>query len=125
MSSEREQHVWRVPLALCGLKNYRNDESWDEEEECDSESGVLLDWHEFQEEHEELFDWHAGKFCPSLSEGYYLDYVIMDRSLSHLFDEYQYAPDSVFHKILPDLDLDVVHYCSYRWYDGTDAPEMY
>ena len=134
MSCQRERHVWRVPLEVCGIKNYREDDWYDTwvngryDDEDDGEEPhprTLFDWDEFQEEHEELFTWDAGGFSPSLSSGDYIDYVILDRAVHGGFDRYKYADASVFLKILPDLDLDAVHYCSYEWYDGGNAPDMY
>ena len=31
----------------------------------------------------------------------------------------------VFEKILPDIDLEVVHYCEYEWFNMVDAPDVY
>ena len=119
MSYKREQHVWRVPLGLCGIVNYR------EGVEPSCTAPVALDWNEFQEEYEELFTWDAGGFSPALCEGDYLDFVILDQAVSGSLYAYEYADKEVFHKILPDLDLANVHYCEYVWYDGGSAPEMW
>ena len=126
MSSMEKQEVWRVPLRYCGIADNRYGASRGAVgDEYDPD--CVLDFVELQEEYAELFGYDVGKFKPSACAGSYLDFL--------LYQEYEYTwdasrqyvstPKSVFEKILPDIDLDDVHYCDYEWYNGTDAPEVY
>ena len=129
MSCQREQRVWRVPRSLCGIEGYSEAE-WmpfpgrDEGDEW-YPLPVLLNWEEFLEEHEEVFGWDAGDFSESLAPGDYIDFILLDRAVHSGWGTQKHEDEVVFRKIVPDLDLDAVHYCEYEWYDGTDAPDMY
>ncbi|MBO7703168.1 MAG: hypothetical protein J6S26_01890 [Solobacterium sp.] len=123
MSCWREQRVLRLPAASIGIHS---------EEE----------WQKFEAEHQDVFCYEVRHFAPALcssEHGCFLDYVLLDeerecgdgretplaRSLSE--DEIRtYLP--VFRKLFPyftEEHMKDVHYCSYIWYDGIDAPDCY
>jgi len=128
MSCWREERVWRAPFESCGISEDSEQDcwDWDEEEEWIWASPLKLGWNEFQEEHEGLFTWDEGGFRPSLCPGDYLDFVLYTNPPTwYPNGRYAGTPSSVFRKVVPDIDLDDVHYCEYEWYDGTSAPEVY
>lgn len=125
MSSLREESVWRVPLKLCGIvEHHRGELRGAVGDEYDPNS--VLNFDELREEYAELFGWDEGCFRPALCPGGYLDYVLFSRTGYELHGtSHEYDSKAVFTEILPDIELDDVHRCSYEWYDGTDAPEAY
>lgn len=128
MSCMERQEVWRVPLKYCGIVG---DELG---KPCgavgdDYDPDCVLDFEELVEEYAELFGCSVGMFNPSGSacSVAYLDFVLYDEDDLTWFatDSYRHTPASVFEKILPDINLEDVHYCEFEWYNGVNAPEMY
>lgn len=125
MSCTREERVLRVPLERCGIADYRHKppqgavgDGYDPD--------CVLDFGELREEYADLFSWDEGGFRPALCPGGYLDFVIFSRpTFDWGWSDYEGTSSSVFLKIVPDIDLEDVHYCEYEWYDGVDAPERY
>ncbi len=124
MSCWRKQTVLRLPAKTLGI--------WFE-----------WQWEQFTEEYEELFSWDEGWFAPSLCSseyGHFLDYVLEDTfPVDHTDSDYPYLVRKlsrqerqkylpVFQQLFPQFgkkEMKTVHYCSYVWYDGTDAPPLY
>ena len=77
----------------------------------------------------ELFGYNAGQFTSEYSErcDAYLDFILYDEDdLTWVAPTtYRSTPKSVFEKILPDIDLEVVHYCEFEWFNMVDAPDVY
>lgn len=124
MSCNRKEEVYRAPLNTCGIANKNHPEpNW---LDADWNRDDLLDFDEVREEYNELFLWDEGGFRPALCHGDYLDFVLYSQPRGwdgwHRFRDIR---PSVFHKIVPDLDTDYVHFCEYSWYDGVEAPEVY
>ena len=124
MSCWRKQIVLRVPCKTCGISTY--------EELC-----------AFENEHDEVLTWEPGTISTSLScsdKGLFFDYIIRDQPVQidpadreedtvrplTLMEMKRYLPR--FQKLFPNFSLREmyeVHYCSYIWYDGTEAPYLY
>ncbi|MBR2562820.1 MAG: hypothetical protein IKE31_11860, partial [Eubacterium sp.] len=86
-------------------------------------------------------DWNPGSFAPSLcsyENGPMIDYILSDTapvegggcklSARLLWDseEEEYFP--LFQERFPGFtheQMEDVHYCEYKWYDGTEAPYCY
>lgn len=125
MSCTRKERVYRAPLKRCGIVDNshtppRGAVGIDFDEDC------VLDFGELREEYSELFGWSEGDFRPALCPGGYLDFVIYSRPSDDWgYSEFNDVGADVFRRIIPDVNLDDVHYCEYEWYDGVDAPERY
>jgi len=128
MSCMQRQEVWRVPMKYCGIVDRQYGKPRGAYGE-DYDMACVLDFEELVEEYAELFGYDAGEFNPSgsTSIGAYLDFILYDEDdLTWVAPTtYRSTPKSVFEKILPDIDLEVVHYCEFEWFNMVDAPDVY
>lgn len=128
MSCMQRQEVWRVPMKYCGVVTYEYGKMRGAVGE-DDDMACVLDIEDLAEEYPELFGYNAGQFTSEYSErcGAYLDFILYDEDdLTWVAPTtYRSTPKSVFEKILPDIDLEVVHYCEFEWFNMVDAPDVY
>ena len=122
MSCWRQQRVLRMPATTIGIHT---------EEE----------WKEYYSKLIKETDWEPGSFAPALcsyKNGPMIDYILSDtapvegggyKSSARLLwgqEMEEYYP--VFQEAFPGFTLEQmedVHYCEYKWYDGTEAPDCY
>ena len=123
MSSWRRQTVLRMPGRTVGL-------------------GDIDDFRRFESAHEDKMNWAPHHFAPSLcgtEQGTFFDYILRDCWIPHPgggsrtfcreltpAEKRKFLP--AFRRMFPGFtpeQMDEVHYCDYRWYDGSDAPYIY
>lgn len=122
MSSWRAQIVLRMPATTIGINT---------KEEWDAYYSNLI----------KKTDWEPGSFAPALcsyKDGPMIDYILSDtapveggycKPSARLLwgnEMEEYFP--LFQKEFPGFTLEQmedVHYCEYKWYDGTEAPDCY
>lgn len=125
MSKVGDRHVYRVPVSRCGIEDHGLTFSCKNEGDGERRLPVTLDLAELLEEHEELFGEGVGTFRKAGNAEDYIDFIVMERDLGASEGVSCDEDKSVFHTILPDLDLDLVHFCEINWYDGADALDVY
>ncbi len=122
MSCWRSQRVLRMPATTIGIHTQE-------------------EWNAYYSRFIKETDWNPGSFAPSLcsyENGPMIDYILSDTapvegggcklSARLLWDseEEEYFP--LFQERFPGFtheQMEDVHYCEYKWYDGTEAPYCY
>ena len=123
MSCWREQQVLRIPVEAIGIF-------------------TEAEWNRFLSEHADVLSFNVHHFAPSLcseEHGHFLDYILLDEPRKRGSGQVEacarrlrreevqmYLP--VFQTLFPyftEEHMKDVHYCSYIWYDGIDAPYCY
>ena len=90
---------------------------------------------EIEKEYPELFNDCTNQFPRfeiALTEGAFIDYVLSRKEGSGEFGTARKLTESekvkykeVWEKLIPDIDMNDVHYVYYSWYNCSEAPDYY
>ena len=155
MSCRRRTTVLRIPASALGfryrrewdefLNKHDSDFAWEPGHFADALCDNYPDMMKWKNADFHSPDWLLDQRCPAEPEiipGPFLDYFLEDEELLDPEDYVYGMNDTVrpleerekkkylpkYKRLFPDFtikDMDAVRWCSYEWYDGTEARYMY